>query len=138
MFFSLHLSHPHYEIKFWMNKDHVSFTKGGLILILETFSRPSWDQSTYSGFHNSQHFFAKISEISRIIWWWAYIWLNIYGRQAIWCKLKNRLKMLVWACIRQPEDLIGWARLMPFASIYPTNLWNFGEKNIETWGSWKC
>ena len=37
--------------------------------------------------------------------------------------------------IRQPHDNIGWATLMPFASINPTNprtnLWNFREKFLR-------
>jgi hypothetical protein len=36
-----------------------------------------------------------------------------------------------WAYVGQPDDHIGWAKSMPFASIDPTyprtNSWNFGE-----------
>ena len=90
----------------------------------------------------SQYFFAKISGIGP----WvrrALMWLNLYGRQAVWRKLKKRGKNaffvfvhLFWAYVRQPDDHIGWGTSMPFASIYPIHL-KISQKNIENWRSWK-
>ena len=47
-----------------------------------------------------------------------------------------------WAYVGQPHDHIGWATSMPFASINPTNPWNFHKKilrigNFEKWPFWK-
>ena len=67
----------------------------------------------------------------------ALVWLNLYGREAVRHKLKNRQKTsflflgCLWAYVGQPHDHIGWATPMPFASINSTNQrtnpWNFRE-----------
>ena len=75
----------------------------------------------------------------------ASMWLNLYGGQAVRCKLKKGLKTqknaflaVNWAYVWQPDNHTGWTKPMPFASInftHPkTNLSNLG-KNIENWGS---
>ena len=67
----------------------------------------------------------------------ASMWLNLYGCQAVRLKPKKRAKKaffvflaLFWAYIGQPDNHIGWVKLMPFASINPTiprtNPRNFG------------
>ena len=84
----------------------------------------------------------------RLDWFLGLMWLNLYGRQAVRCKLKKGLKLpffvflaLFWAYIGQPDGHISWVTLMPFASINPTNprtnLWNFGENCSAFWGGWK-
>ena len=51
---------------------------------------------------------------------------------------KNAFLALFWAYVGQPDDHIGWATLMPFASIYSTNPktkpWNFHEKILRIGG----
>ena len=46
-----------------------------------------------------------------------------------------------WAYVGQPQDHIGWATPMPFASINPinwrTNPWNFHEKILRIVGAGK-
>ena len=74
----------------------------------------------------------------------ASMWLNLYGRQAVQRKLKKGLKTQKNAlltvncpCVGQPDDQIGWATSMIFASIYDTNprtnSWNFLLKKFKTW-----
>ena len=78
----------------------------------------------------------------------ASILLNLYGRQAVRRKLnllQKPLKMhflaVNWAYIGKPDNHIGWAKWMPFASINPThsrtNLWNFGDNCSAFGGGWK-
>ena len=81
----------------------------------------------------------------------ALMWLNLYGREAVWHKLKNRQKQAknaffvffgcFWAYVGQPHDHIGWATSMPFASINPTNPrtnpWNFWKKILRIGGAGK-
>ena len=54
---------------------------------------------------------------------------------------KNAFLAVNWAYIGQPDDHIGWAKLMSFASIDPThlktNLWNFGKNCSAFRGGWK-
>ena len=66
----------------------------------------------------------------------ASILLYLHGCQA--CKLnfpQKTIKTGNWAYIGQPDDHIGWAKWMPFASINPTNSrtnsWNFHKKYWE-------
>ena len=47
---------------------------------------------------------------------------------------KNKKISLFWAYVVQPDDHIGWATSMPFASIYSTEIF---MKNIESWRCWK-
>ena len=48
---------------------------------------------------------------------------------------KNAFFVCFWSYVRQPHGHIGWATLMPFASINSTNprtnLWNFREKILR-------
>ena len=50
----------------------------------------------------------------------------------------NVFLALFWAYVRQPDNHIGWATLMPFASIYSTNPrtnpWNSHEKILRIGG----
>jgi hypothetical protein len=45
---------------------------------------------------------------------------------------------LFWGYVKQPDDHISWASLLPFASIYPTNTrtnpWTFQEKMLRIGG----
>ena len=60
-------------------------------------------------------------------------------------KRPKNTKNAFFACfrtyVRQPHGHIGWATLIPFASINCTNPrpnpWNFWKKNIENWQFWK-
>ena len=73
----------------------------------------------------------------------ALMWLNLYGCEAFGGKLKKGVKrqkmhfIPFWAYIGQPDNHIGWATLMPFPSIYPTNSrtnpLNFSEKYWDLW-----
>ena len=53
---------------------------------------------------------------------------------------KNAFLAVNWAYNEQPDDHIGWAKWMPFASIIPTypmtNLWNFGDNRSAFGGGW--
>ena len=77
--------------------------------------------------------------------WRALVWLNIYGREAVRHKLKNRQKMRFFVflgcfCpyVRQPHRHIGWVPSMPSASFNPTNPrtnpWNFWKKILRIGG----
>ena len=69
------------------------------------------------------------------------MWLNLYGRQVVLSEFKKGLKQknaflaLFWAYIGVPDSHIGWATLMPLASIYPTkpktNPWKFSKKILR-------
>ena len=68
----------------------------------------------------------------------ASILLNLYGRQAVHCKLNLLAKnaFLVFfgvnrAYIREPENHIGWAKWMPFTSINPTHP---NDQFVKFWG----
>ena len=68
----------------------------------------------------------------------ALMWLNLYGREAVWHELKNSQKThkkALLACFRAYVGHIRWATSMPFAWINPTNqrtnLWNFREKILR-------
>jgi hypothetical protein len=89
---------------------------------------------------------------------WSYIWvyrinwlqralLWLYGCQAVRRKLKRGVKMhflffypFFWAYVGQPDDHVGWATSMPFASnlcYSPKNQsLKFLRKNIKNWRSW--
>ena len=60
--------------------------------------------------------------------WSAAMWLNLYGHKAVRRKLKkgvntkNAFLPFFWAYMGQPDDHIGWATLLPYASIYSTHL----------------
>ena len=60
--------------------------------------------------------------------------LYFYIRSMYNCKYIFRC-LLLWGYVRQPDDHLGWATLMPFASIYSTNPrtnpWNFCEKILR-------
>ena len=69
----------------------------------------------------------------------AFMWLNLYGREAVQHKLTDRLKTqkmhffaCFWAYVGQPHSHIGEATSMPFTSFNPTNPrtnpWNFHKK----------
>ena len=76
----------------------------------------------------------------------ALVWLNLYGLEAVGHKLKTGKNAFFvflghfWAYVGQPQDHIGWATSMPFASINPTNQrtnpWNF-HKQILRIGDFK-
>ena len=60
-----------------------------------------------------------------------------------WCKKRAKNAFLAflalfWAHVGHLDGHIGWATLMPFASIYPTdprtNPWNFCEKILRIGG----
>ena len=65
----------------------------------------------------------------------ALMWLNLYGRQAVQCKVNLLLK---WPYVGQPDDHLGWATSMPFTSTYPihprTKPLNFGEQILRIGG----
>ena len=80
--------------------------------------------------------------------WQKLVWINLYGREAVRRKLKNRQKLhffvvlgCFWAYVGQPHNHIGWATPMSFASINPTkqrtNSWNFLEKILRIGGAGK-
>ena len=58
------------------------------------------------------------------------------SRHKLWNRLKTQ-KNAFLACLRayvgQPDDHIGWATSMPFASIYPTIPEIFVKKYWELW-----
>ena len=101
---------------------------------------PKWQTQKNWVFQNHQFsiFFAKISGIgpwvSRINWCPASIWPNIYGHQA---RLKMHFLCFI-PFVEQPDDHIGWATLLPFTWIYPTdprtNSWNFCENILRIGG----
>ena len=62
--------------------------------------------------------------------WKAAMWLNLYGHEVVWRKLKKGVQIifcvfflffevmpLFWGYVRHPDNHIGWA-LLPFTSIY--------------------
>ena len=66
------------------------------------------------------------------------MYLNLCGHEAVWHKGKNSLKtqkMHFLPVFTLVSDHIGWATLLAFVSINPTNprtnLWNFGEKILR-------
>ena len=68
------------------------------------------------------------------------MWLNLYGGEPA---ISSKKAFFGCFCtyIRQPNNHIGWATSMPFASINSTNPrknpWNFHKKKIENWWFWK-
>ena len=87
------------------------FHKSGLIFIgikqiffffwKKKFKMAHSKKTSFSSSANSQYFFMKISWIGP----WvgrierrALVWLNLYGREAVWHKLKNRQKTLIFFC----------------------------------------
>ena len=72
--------------------------------------------------------------------------IGIQSNYLQWCSYYivgiNTFLALFWAYIGQPDNHIGWATLMPFASIYSTNPrtnpWNFRKKilRIDGAGKW--
>ena len=77
---------------------------------------------SFSSSTNSQYFFVKISGIGSR--------LRRVKDKVLW---KQKIP-LFWAYVEQPDDHIGWATSMPFASIYSTEIF---MKNIESWRCWK-
>ena len=76
------------------------------------------------------------------------MWLYLYGCQAVRRKLKKEVKNaffmflpFFWAYVRQPDNHIGWATSMPFASIYSTypktNPRNFSKITLRIGGAGK-
>ena len=69
------------------------------------------------------------------------MWPNQYGRQVVRPKLQKGVKIDFFVFLPffgvyiQPDDHIGWATWLPFASIYPTylrtNPWNFRKKILR-------
>ena len=79
--------------------------------------------------------------------WRALLWLNLYGREAVRHKLKNRQKVLF--CIFRPFLSLCWIVSQPYRLSHNNALhinqfyspkdqsMKFSLKNIENWRSWK-
>ena len=131
-------SHPFYHIICdWFSRRWNKKKENWKKIPMDDSKKPeSFNSSNY------QYIFAKTSGIgpwvSRINWWeihWLYsTYMDVRSKTGK--KSVFRVGFLPVLCLIL-DDLIGWATLLPFNSIYPTHTKTNLRKNIENWQSWK-